>query len=82
MFRNIKNLSFSLEVEDIPISFYSSFLFNTYEYNDRKIILDQNYILFINIRETNKRTILGNINLDDIYKITVIKVKANIISFI
>ena len=40
------------------------------------------YILLINIRDKNKRTILGNMYLDNIYKINTIIAKANIISFI
>ena len=35
---NYKNFKFYLKVENIPISFYSSFLFKTYEYNDRKLV--------------------------------------------
>jgi hypothetical protein len=33
-----KKFKFFLNIEDIPLSNYSSFLFNTYEYNDRKLI--------------------------------------------
>ena len=40
------------------------------------------FILFINIRETNKRTILGKIYLDSIYIITVISVKLYTVSLI
>ena len=39
------------------------------------------YILLINIRDKNKRTILGNIYLDNMYKINTIMAKANITSF-
>lgn len=40
------------------------------------------YILLINIRDKNKRTILGNIYLDKIYKTNTITAKAKITSFI
>lgn len=40
------------------------------------------YILLINIRDKNKRTILGNMYLDNTYKINTITAKANITSFI
>lgn len=33
-----RNLKFFLNINNIPLANYSSFLFNTYEYNDRKII--------------------------------------------
>ena len=33
-----KNLKFELKIENIPIQNYSSFLFKTYEYNDKKLI--------------------------------------------
>ena len=33
-----KKFKFFLKVKNIPTSVYSSFLFNTYEYNDRKIV--------------------------------------------
>lgn len=33
-----KNLKFTLDSKRIPLSVYSSFLFKTYEYNDRKLI--------------------------------------------
>lgn len=36
----------------------------------------------MNTRDTNKRTILGNMNLDNIYKINTINPKENTISFI
>ena len=49
---------------------YSSYFINIY------------YILLINIRDKNKRTILGNIYLDNTYKINTIIAKANTISFI
>ncbi len=35
---NYKNFKFDLKVENIPTSIQSSFLFKTYEYNDRKIV--------------------------------------------
>jgi len=35
---NYKNLSFELDIKEIPIQNYSSYLFKTYEYNDRKLI--------------------------------------------
>ena len=40
-----KNIKINLNIKDIPIQNYSSFLFRTYEYNDRKIVekhIDQN----------------------------------------
>ncbi len=40
------------------------------------------YILLINIRDTNKRTILGSIYLDNRYKTNTITAKANTISLI
>ena len=40
------------------------------------------YILLINIRDKNKRTILGNMYLDNMYNTNTITVKANTISFI
>lgn len=40
------------------------------------------YILLINIRDKNKRTILGSIYLDNMYKTNIIIAKANTISFI
>ena len=33
-----KNLKFELKIKTIPLQNYSSFLFRTYEYNDRKLI--------------------------------------------
>ena len=33
-----KNLMFELKIKNIPIQNYSSFLFKTYEYNDKKLI--------------------------------------------
>ena len=33
-----KKFKFFLNIEDIPLANYSSFLFNTYEYNDRKLV--------------------------------------------
>ena len=35
---NYKDLSFELNIEDIPVQNYSSYLFKTYEFNDRKLI--------------------------------------------
>jgi len=46
------------------------------------ILYNLNYILFINIRDKNKRTILGNMYLDSMYKTNTIIAKANTISFI
>ncbi len=47
-----KNYIFDLNIEDIPIQNYASFLFRTYEYNDRKLIEK-------NINNKNKSIILG-----------------------
>ena len=47
-----KNFRFDLNVENIPVSFYSSFLFKTYEYNDRKLV--ERYI-----DKNNKCIIIG-----------------------
>jgi hypothetical protein len=47
-----KKLNFELNIKNIPIQNYSSFLFKTYEYNDRKLIER-------NITEKNKSIILG-----------------------
>lgn len=47
-----KNLKFELKIKNIPIQNYASFLFKTYEYNDRKLI--ENYI-----SKKNKSIILG-----------------------
>ncbi len=47
-----KDLSFELNIEDIPIQNYSSYLFKTYEFNDRKLIEK-------NITGKNKSIILG-----------------------
>ena len=33
-----KNLKFELKIKSIPLQNYASFLFKTYEYNDRKLI--------------------------------------------
>ncbi len=35
---NFKGLKIKLEINNIPLSHYSGFLFNTYEYNDRKLV--------------------------------------------
>ena len=40
------------------------------------------YILLINIRDKNKRTILGNMYLDNTYNTNIMIVKENTISFI
>ena len=46
-----KKFKFFLNIENIPLSNYSSFLFNTYEYNDRKLIErninDKNHCIII-----------------------------------
>jgi len=47
-----KNLKFELNIKSIPLQNYSSFLFKTYEYNDRKLI--EKYIT-----RKNKSIILG-----------------------
>ena len=47
-----KNMKFELKINDIPLQNYSSFLFKTYEYNDRKLIER-------NITSKNKSIILG-----------------------
>lgn len=47
-----QNLKFELKIKNIPIQNYASFLFKTYEYNDRKLI--ENYI-----SKKNKSIILG-----------------------
>lgn len=47
-----KNLRFNLKVKDLPLSSYSSFLFKTYEYNDR--ILVEKYI-----KKKNKCIVVG-----------------------
>ena len=47
-----KNYSFDLNIEDIPLQNYSSFLFKTYEYNDRKLIEKH-------VRKNNKCIVLG-----------------------
>ena len=39
---DFKGFKIKLEIDNIPLSNYSSFLFNTYEYNDR--ILVEKYI--------------------------------------
>ena len=41
-----------MNIEDIPVQNYSSFLFKTYEYNDRKLIEKH-------ISQKNKTIILG-----------------------
>ena len=46
------NLTFELKVKDIPLQNYASFLFKTYEYNDRKLI--ENHI-----SKKNRAIILG-----------------------
>ena len=35
---NFKGLKIKLEINNIPLSHYSGFLFNTYEYNDRILV--------------------------------------------
>ena len=47
-----KNFSFNLKINEIPLQNYSSFLFKTYEYNDRKLI--EKYI-----GKKNKCIVLG-----------------------
>lgn len=47
-----KNLSFNLKIKEIPLENYSSFLFKTYEYNDRKLIEKH-------INKKNKCIVLG-----------------------
>jgi hypothetical protein len=47
-----KKLNFELDIKNIPLQNYSSFLFKTYEYNDRKLIERH-------ITEKNKSIILG-----------------------
>lgn len=47
-----KNLKFKLNIKSIPLQNYSSFLFKTYEYNDRKLI--EKYIT-----PANKSIVLG-----------------------
>lgn len=47
-----KNYSFDLKIKDIPLQNYSSFLFKTYEYNDRKLIEKH-------VSKNNKCIILG-----------------------
>ena len=47
-----KNLIFFLNIENIPLQNYSSFLFKTYEYNDRKLIER-------NITKKNKCIVIG-----------------------
>ena len=49
---NFKGFKIKLEINNIPLSSYSSFLFNTYEYNDR--ILVEKYI-----DKKNKCVIIG-----------------------
>ena len=48
---NYKKFSFELNIEKLPIAVRSSFLFNTYEYNDRKLVekyIDRKKFLYIN----------------------------------
>ena len=52
-----------------------------YKIYARYLLLAMYYILFINIRDKNKRTILGNMYLDNTYKINTIIAKANTTSF-
>jgi hypothetical protein len=47
-----KKIKIELNVKDIPLSHYSSFLFKTYEYNDRKLIEN-------NLNSNNKCVIIG-----------------------
>ena len=47
-----KKFKFKLRNLDIPLSHYSSFLFNTYEYNDRKLV--ENHL-----SEKNKCIVIG-----------------------
>jgi tRNA G37 N-methylase Trm5 len=47
-----KGLTFNLDITQIPIENYSSFLFKTYEFNDRKIIEN-------NLTSNNKCIVLG-----------------------
>ena len=47
-----KQLKFELNIKDIPIQNRSSFLFKTYEYNDRKLIEKH-------ITKKNKSIIIG-----------------------
>ncbi len=49
---NYKNLSFELNIKGIPIQNHSSYLFNTYEYNDRKLIEKH-------VSKKNKSIVLG-----------------------
>lgn len=68
-----KNYSFDLKIKDIPLQNYSSFLFKTYEYNDRKLIEKH-------VCKKNKCIILGG-GIGFIPTLAYYKSKKNILVF-